>query len=116
VSQAAGLTAYPRRGEVWWVDFDPTRDSEIRRRRSAVVLTPNALNRVRRTVIVAPLSTGPLPRPPIVIPVPSAGSQSVAVCDQLRAVDKGRLTQLGGRLAPPDLRAVLDRVRSVPAL
>src|SRR5215471_8503254 len=77
---------YPRRGEVWWVDFDPTRGSEIRKSRPAVVITADALNRGRRTVIVVPLSTGPQPRPPIVVAVPSAGARSVAVCDQMRAV------------------------------
>ena len=78
-----------RRGEVWWVDFDPTRGGEIRKTRPAVVLTANALNRVRRTVVVVPLSTGPAPRPPLVIATPSDEVGSVAVCDQLRAVDKG---------------------------
>lgn len=102
-----------RRGEVWWVDLDPTRGSEIRKMRPAAVLTADALNRARRTVVVVPLSTGPTPRPPIVVATPSAGAGSVAVCDQVRAVDKGRLTRCTGRLAPADLRAVEDGVRAV---
>ncbi len=105
-----------RRGEVWWVDLDPTRGSEIRKTRPAVVLTADALNRARRTVVVVPLSTGPAPRPPIVIAVTSAGAGSVAVCDQVRAVDKGRLTQRAGQLAAADLRAVEDGVRVVLGL
>lgn len=105
-----------KRGEVWWVNLDPARGSEIRKTRPAVVLTANALNRVRRTVVVAPLSTGPAPRPPIVVATPSAGAGSVAVCDQVRAVDKGRLTQRAGQLAAGDLRAVEDGVRVVLGL
>jgi mRNA interferase MazF len=95
------------------VDLDPTRGSEIRKTRPAVVLTADALNRARRTVVVVPLSTGPTPRPPIVIATPSAGADSVAVCDQVRAVDKGRLSRRGGQLAAADLRAVEDGVRTV---
>lgn len=102
-----------RRGEVWWVDLDPTRGSEIRKTRPAVVLTADALNRARRTVVVVPLSTGPTSRPPIVVSTPSAGAGSVAVCDQVRAVDKGRLTRRTGQLALADLRAVEDGVRAV---
>jgi mRNA interferase MazF len=98
---------------VWWVDLDPTRGSEIRKRRPAVVLTADALNRARRTVVVVPLSTGPTPRPPIVIATPSAGVESVAVCDQVRAVDKGRLSGRAGQLATADLRAVEAGIRAV---
>jgi len=105
-----------RRGEVWWVDLDPTRGAEIRKTRPAVVLTVNPLNRARRTVVIVPLSTGPAPRPPIVVPAPSAGASSVAVCDQVRAVDKGRLARLAGQLTAPDLRAVEDGARAVLAL
>ncbi len=102
-----------RRGEVWWVIFDPTRGGEIRKTRPAVVLSADALNRARRTVVVVPLSTGPAPRPPIVVAAPSAGLGSVAVCDQLRAVDKGRLTRCVGRLTTADMRVVEDSVRAV---
>src|SRR3954452_13878891 len=105
-----------RRGDVWWVAFDPAQGSEIRKTRPAVVITADALNRARRTVVIVPLSTGPEPRPPIVIATPSAGPASVAVCDQLRAVDKRRLTRLYGRLSPSDLGIVEDGVRRVLSL
>jgi mRNA interferase MazF len=102
-----------RRGEVWWVELDPTRGAEVRKTRPAVVLTANAVNRARRTVVVVPLSTGPAPRPPIALATPSAGAGSVAVCDQLRAVDKTRLTQRVGVLSAADLRLVEGGVRAV---
>ena len=104
------------RGAVYLVELDPTRGSEIRKTRPAVVLTVDALNRARRTVVVVPLSTGPTPRPPIVIATTSAGAGSVAVCDQMRAVDKGRLTRHAGQLTAADLRAVEDGVRVVLGL
>jgi mRNA interferase MazF len=102
-----------QRGSVWWVDLDPTRGAEIRKTRPAVVLSADGLNRARRTVVVVPLSTGPDPHPPIVVATPSAGEGSVAVCDQLRAVDKARLTRIEGTLSREDLRAIEDGVRAV---
>jgi mRNA interferase MazF len=113
VSRAPSASVIVRRGEVWWVNLDPTRGSEIRKTRPAVVLTADALNRARRTVVVVPLSTGPTPRPPIVVATPSAGADSVAICDQVRAVDKGRLTRSSGRLAAADLQAIEVGVRAV---
>ena len=105
-----------RRGEIWWVSFDPTQGGEIRKTRPAVVLTADALNRARRTVVVVPLSTGPLPRRPIVVGTPFAGTGSVAVCDQVRAVDKRRLTRNQGRLSVADLRSVEDGLRHISEL
>lgn len=95
-----------RRGEVWWVDLDPTRGSEIKKKRPAVILTVDPLNKARRTVVVVPLSSAARPNPPLVVPVPSAGATSVAVCDQIRAVDKTRLVERMGELSPADLRTV----------
>lgn len=104
------------RGSIWWVDLDPTRGSEIRKSRPAVVLTADGLNRIRRTVVVVPLSTGPAPHPPIVVAVGSAGDNSVAVCDEIRAVDRTRLTRAIGVLTREDLRAVEFGVRAVLGL
>lgn len=96
--------------------MDPSRGAEIQKTRPAVVLTADSLNRVRRTVIVAPLSTGPAPWPPLVIATPSAGPGSVAVCDQVRAVGRVRLTRRVGQLTAADLRTVEEGVRAVVAL
>ena len=102
-----------RRGDVWWVDFDVATNGEMRRMRPAVVITADALNRARRTVVVVPLATGPRPRPPIVVATPSAGDGRVAMCDQARAIDKGRLTRTAGQLSPVDLKAVEEGLRRV---
>ena len=102
-----------RRGDIWWVELDPTQGGEIRKTRPAVVVTADALNRARRTVVVVPLSTGPQPHPPIVVATPSAGPRSVAVCDQVRAVDKRRLTRNEGQLSAADMSAVENSLRRV---
>ncbi len=80
------------------------------------MLSADGLNRARRTVIVVPLSTGPTPRPPIVVPTPSAGSDSVAVCDQVRAVDRGRLSRRAGQLDTTDLDAIGKALREILCL
>lgn len=105
-----------KRGEVWWVNLDPAKGSEIRKTRPAVVLTVDALNRARRTVVVVPLSSSPYPRPPIVVATPSAGAASVAVCDQVRAVDKTRLIERMGSLSEADIQSVGLGVKQVLGL
>ncbi|MBV8492628.1 MAG: type II toxin-antitoxin system PemK/MazF family toxin [Alphaproteobacteria bacterium] len=116
MANTSGSSPAVRRGEIWWVDFDPTQGAELRKRRPAVVITADGLNRARRTVVVVPLSSGPQPHPPIVVATPSAGQRSVAVCDQLRAVDKRRLVRNEGRLSGADLISIEEGIRRILAL
>lgn len=54
------------------------------------------INDDRRTVVVVPLSTSGTPRPPLAISVQCMGKKVVAVCDQIRAIDKSRLLEKAG--------------------
>lgn len=96
----------PRRGEIWWVNPDPTRGSEISKTRPCLILSANVLNERRRTVVVIPLSSAPPPSPPLLMPVTCQGRRVVAVIDQIRAVAKGRLQRLIGVLPAEQLEAV----------
>lgn len=105
-----------RRGEVWWGNFDPSEGMEIQKCRPAVILTVNALNRARGTVVVVPLSTSAKPRPPIVVPLPSAGKTSVAVCDQLCAADKRRFGRKICELSSDDMALLNESLKTVLGL
>ncbi len=101
------------RGNVYWVDLDPTRGSEIRKMRPCVLVGATPINQARRTVVVVPLSTVGKSRPPIVVPVTCLEKQVVAVCDQIRAVDKTRLIKEVGSLSKEDLEALDFGLRQV---
>lgn len=103
----------PRRGEIWWVDLDPTRGSEIRKTRPCLIFGTDILNERRRTVVVIPLSTSPQAAPPILVSVGGAGKPAVAVVDQIRAVSKERLVRKLGEVSPADLGKVEDALRVV---
>ena len=106
----------PRRGEVWWVRLDPTLGSEIAKTRPCVILSGNVFNRLRRTVVVIPLSTSPQPCAPLLVPVRCDGRDVVAVTDQIRAIAKQRLDRRLGELSSEDLEAVEQGVREVVEL
>lgn len=102
-----------RRGEVWWVGLDPTQGSEIRKTRPCLVLTSDTLNRLRKTVVVVPLSTAAKAHPPITVTVSCEGRPSVAVIDQIRAVGKHRLRSKIESIREGDLKAVCDAVSTI---
>jgi mRNA interferase MazF len=101
------------RGEIWWVNLDPATGSEIKKRRPCVVLSANEINRFRATPVVVPLSSSAEAAPPIVLSLPSAGRDSVAVVDQIRAVDKKRFLNRAGSLSQADLRQLETATKQV---
>jgi mRNA interferase MazF len=103
----------PERGEVWWVRLDPTLGSEIAKTRPCVIFSGNIFNRLRRTVVVIPLSSSPQASAPLLVPVHCDGRDVLAVTDQIRAVSKQRLDQRLGKLSIADLEAVEEGVREV---
>lgn len=103
----------PKRGEVWWVSLDPTQGAEIKKTRPCVVIGSDTLNRLRKTVVVVPLSTAAKPHPPITLEVTCQRKPVVAVIDQIRAVAKHRLTKRMDTLSAKDLDSVADAVSTI---
>ena len=104
------------RGNVFWVNLDPTQGSEISKLRPCVLVGATPINRARRTVVVVPLSTGGKPRPPLAIPVRCLDKDVIAVCDQIRAIDKTRLVKRAGILYAEDLEALDEGLRQILSL
>jgi mRNA interferase MazF len=104
------------RGNVFWVNLDPTQGSEISKLRPCVLVGATPINRARRTVVVVPLSTGGKPRPPLAIPVRCLDKDVIAVCDQILAIDKTRLVKGAGLLSAKDLEAIDDGLRQILSL
>ena len=94
------------RGDVFLVTLDPTRGREIRKTRPCVVVSPDELNGALSTFIVAPLTTGSHSYP-FRIPCRFAGKSGHVVLDQLRTVDRARLTKKVGRIGPVTLERIL---------
>jgi mRNA interferase MazF len=97
----------PSRGEVFLVELDPTRGSEIRKTRPCVVVSPDELNHHLRTSIVAPMTTGGHAYP-FRIPCRFAGKNGHVVLDQLRTVDYERFRARLGVVAPATIHAALQ--------
>ena len=94
------------RGEIYLVQLDPTRGSEIRKTRPCLVVSPDELNHHLRTVIVAPMTTGGHAYP-WRVQCRFQGRAGFVAIDQLRTVDTERLVRRLGRVAPSALGAVL---------
>lgn len=106
------MVADVRRFDIWLVNLDPTRGSEIKKTRPCVVVSPDEMNHRVRTVIVAPMTTAKRPYPTRIACTFKRKKGFVAL-DQLRTVDKSRLVRKVGRLSPATARRVLDRLQAM---
>jgi mRNA interferase MazF len=85
------------RGDVYWVNLDPTMGGEIQKIRPALVVSPDDMNAVLPRVIIAPITSAGLPmgcRPEVVF----EGKNTRILLDQLCCVDRVRLGKKMGRI------------------
>jgi mRNA interferase MazF len=97
---------HPRRGEVWWVSFDPSVGGEIQKTRPALVLSNNAANAALNRVIVVPLTSQTEKLYPGEAMVTLNGEQSKAKADQIATASKQRLRNKIGTLSFADMASV----------
>jgi mRNA interferase MazF len=100
-----------RRGEVWLLDLgQPKDDHEQAGRRPAIILQTNDLS-VLSTVVIVPLTTQPKRAgfaSTVWIPATDAGldRDSIALCHQIRVLDRRKLIRRIGELAPERLSEI----------
>ena len=82
---------------VWLVNLDPTVGSEIKKTRPALVISPDEMNEVLKTVIVAPMTTK-IRDWPTRVKINFQGKEGEIALDQIRTIDKRRLVKQLGKI------------------
>lgn len=94
---------FPKRGEVYLVNFDPTIGAEIKKTRPALIVQNDVSNEHSLITIVAAITSkfdDELYPTEILIPADEAGlsADSVVLLNQIRSIDKQRLIKRLGAI------------------
>jgi mRNA interferase MazF len=100
-----------KRGEVWWVDFDPSVGTEIRKTRPAVIISNDHFNLHASRVQVIPITRNVerLFQGEAYITV--KGQKRKAMTDQLQTASKLRIRNRIGRISEVEMRRLEDAIR-----
>ena len=106
------MQTFPKQSSIYWFDPEPVKGSEIRKVRPCIVVSPDEMNEHIQTVIVVPL-TSTIQAWPFRITLSILGQKSSAACDQVRAIDKSRLTARIGSLKSADKDRLFGVLQSI---
>jgi mRNA interferase MazF len=109
------VTPALKRGDVILVSLGHGQGGEIRKTRPCVVVSPDVLNEHMPTFIVAPMTTGGHAYP-FRVSCRFEGKSGFVVLDQIRSVDRARVSQRLGRLSPRTVETILHALQAMFAV
>lgn len=109
------MMEYPKRGEIWWVEFDPSAGTEIQKTRPALVISNNIANEKGSKVTIMPLTSTVREFPFTVIVEPSQENgltnKSLVKVPDVCTFDKCRFGSKIGVLSAEKLNEIEKKLR-----
>ncbi len=97
------MSNYPKRGDIYWANLDPTIGSEIAKTRPVLIVSNNINNQYAATISILPITSNTSKIYPYEVLVNPAESglknESKVKANQIRTIDKRRIGKKLGALA-----------------
>ena len=100
------------RGDVWWVNLEPSIGGEIEKKRPAIIVSNNAANKFLNRVQVIPITSNTDRLFPSEAYVTVVGKKGKAMADQLATVSKQRLSKCIGSVSDDEMNMVVEAIKT----
>lgn len=105
-----------KRGDVLWVNFGINVGCEQNGNRPAIIVSNDVCNKVSATVTVVPLTSKKKTSLPTHVLITSSdcdelSSTSLALCEQVRTIDKSRIGNKMGKISAVKMEAISTALR-----
>ncbi len=95
------MSKTPGQFTIYWCNLEPTFGRQMQKTRPCVVVSPDEMNELLGTVVVVPL-TSTVRSLPFYIPVKYKGRAGALACDQIKTIDKRRVSDALAPLTKDD--------------
>ena len=98
--------------EIYWCDLNPTKGSEINKKRPCLVVSPNEMNRNINTIMIAPITSAIKDYPTRVL-ITIENKDGTIALDQLRTLDKSRFENFIDKLSKEKIIEVKSKIKEM---
>ncbi len=98
--------SFPKKGEAWWINFNPSIGGEIKKKRPAVIVSNNTSNKYLNRVQVVPLTSKTEKVYPSEALIDINLTKAKAMADQIATVSKERLIEKMDSLSVKDMNKI----------
>ncbi len=104
------MKSVKKRGQVWWIRFDPSKGSEIQKTRPAIIVSNNEANIKLSRCQVVPFSSQIKKIYRSEVKISFDGKNVKAIADQLTTVSYERMQNLAGSISLTDLKKIEQKI------
>lgn len=100
-----------KRGEIWWINFDPSVGQEVSKKRPGILVSNDVSNKYLQRYQVVPLSTQVDKLYPSETLVKVKGKDNKAMADQLTTISELRFMEKIGKVTKNELKEIERIIR-----
>lgn len=105
--------SFPKRGEIYWVDLEPTRGGETKKIRPGLVVSNDIGNETSNVIMIAPITSKIVRIYPFEVKITIDKKKNKIMLNQCRALDKCRLGKKIGEAELEIMKAVEEAIKLV---
>lgn len=107
---------HPKRGEIYWVEFDPSVGKKTQKTRPGLIVSNDIGNEFSDIVMIAPITSKIDKLYPVEVKITLGEKQGKIMLNQCKAIDKSRLKAKMGGIDSDTMKSAEEAIKIVFAL